>query len=291
VAVEISFSGDPISAKLESVTLAGTDLCYRQFGGGQRPLLLLHTFWTQMDYAQRIAPLLVDRYRIYTIDLPGHGQSSKNPAIQHDAKFFVSAAAKFIEHQELTDLTLMGESIGGTISLLLAAETPQRISRVVACNPYDYPGPMIGGLVGRLVSYLGRYTTLGTRLAIAPLLRLFFAAGCYDSSKLPPDYMTLLADLRRADPKFAACIKSVLRNYRSWTVAADAAYPKIPDTVSIDVIYGQRDWGPAAAPEVNRQRLGERARITTLPKVGHFSFLEDPEGVVEILLREPGSSA
>src|SRR5262249_28336637 len=53
----------------------GFTLRYVSTGTGP-PLVLLHTIRTQLDYFRPITPALAARYRVYVVDLPGHGQSS-----------------------------------------------------------------------------------------------------------------------------------------------------------------------------------------------------------------------
>ena len=48
-------------------------------------MLLLHTIRTQIEYTERIVPLLADDFQIVVPDLPGHGRSSKSLARPYDA--------------------------------------------------------------------------------------------------------------------------------------------------------------------------------------------------------------
>jgi pimeloyl-ACP methyl ester carboxylesterase len=52
----------------------GSRLRYFTAGTGP-PLVLLHTVRTQLDYFQRVIPLLWDSFTVYALDLPGMGWS------------------------------------------------------------------------------------------------------------------------------------------------------------------------------------------------------------------------
>jgi pimeloyl-ACP methyl ester carboxylesterase len=102
------------------------------------PLVLMHTIRTQLEYFRGLVPELARSYTVYAIDLPGHGRSPIDPNAELDEPYMRRAVVGFIEKLNLTDVTLVGESIGGALALTVAASIPQRIKRVYAMNPYDY---------------------------------------------------------------------------------------------------------------------------------------------------------
>ncbi len=57
----------------------GTRLRYLKTGAGPA-LVLLHTLRTQLDYFQRLVPLLKDRFTVYVPDYPALGWSDIRPA-------------------------------------------------------------------------------------------------------------------------------------------------------------------------------------------------------------------
>lgn len=259
-------------------------ICYQETGHGDQTLLVLHTFRTQIEHAQRIVPLLSEHFRIYLIDLPGHGRSSKPIDKDMDCRFFVESVKAFIEELDLTQVTVAGESIGGTIALGLAAEIPERLAAIYAYNPYDYPSSVIGGFFGRQVTFFSRFTTLFIRLGISPVLRLVFSAGFRDRQNIPKGYMKLLATIPTKDKAFPKCLQSIIIHSPSWSQTADNLYSKISASFSIHVIYGDHDWGPANSTERNIHRLGNKAQFHQLKDTGHFSFLDNPKGVADIIL-------
>src|SRR5919199_3293466 len=114
----------------------GTGIRYIAVGGGP-PLVLLHTLRTQLDMFQKVIPELAKRFRVYALDYPGHGHSDA-PDADYAAEFFVESVAGFLDRLNIEDAIVAGESIGGTIALLLAARRNPRVRRVIAINPYDY---------------------------------------------------------------------------------------------------------------------------------------------------------
>ena len=49
------------------------------------------------------------------------------------------------------------------------------------------------------------------------------------------------------------------------------------------LVYGDKDWSRASERERTKAAL-KNARIFTLPNTGHFSSVENPRGVAEVIL-------
>lgn len=83
-------SSAPSFLRLDS----GMTVRYVTSGDGP-PLVLLHTIRTQLDYFEKLVPELKGRYRVYALDLPGHGRSSLQPE-NYTEPFLRKAVSEFI---------------------------------------------------------------------------------------------------------------------------------------------------------------------------------------------------
>jgi len=72
----------------------GLTLRYVRTGNGP-PLVLLHTIRTQLDYYEKLVPLLSNHYQVIVLDMPGHGQSSITEVAYTEA-YFRRATREFI---------------------------------------------------------------------------------------------------------------------------------------------------------------------------------------------------
>ena len=97
-------------------------------GEGARPLLLLHGFGASMESWNDILPDLARMFRVYRLDLKGHGLSSK----PRDGAYSISEQARivaaFIREYKLSNVTLIGHSYGGSVALMTYvgfAESPE----------------------------------------------------------------------------------------------------------------------------------------------------------------------
>jgi pimeloyl-ACP methyl ester carboxylesterase len=278
------------SGKIEYATLVdGTRLRYLKIGSGRTALVLLHTVRTQLDHFQLVIPNLLPTFTVYAVDLPGMGWSDIAPGASYAEPALRNAIVEFVNTLDLEDVTLAGESMGATVSLTASTELEQGVRRVVAFNPYDYPGG-VGRANGVAAAYVrgARLSVVGavvTRMENRPVLGVVLGGGLHDSSKLPAHY---LAELRRVGRRsgYARVAREVYRNVESM-IAARALYDRI--TVPVTLAYGDNDWSRRPEREANVALLGG-ARSVSLPETGHFAALEQSERVAEILLDGVGGA-
>ena len=115
----------------------GGDVRYLRAGSGT-PVVFVHTLRTQLEmFLQVIEQLDTTQVEVIAIDLPGHGESTA-PPVDYTAGYFTDAVEGLLAHLDLHKAVFVGESIGASIGLILAARGKPRIAHVVAVNPYDY---------------------------------------------------------------------------------------------------------------------------------------------------------
>jgi pimeloyl-ACP methyl ester carboxylesterase len=100
-------------------------------------------------------PLLARQYRVIRVDARGFGRSSVPPkGYDWSLSNFGTDLLNLMDHLEVDKFHLVGETIGGTISLQLAHDHPERLHTVTTCtSPYNFVG------VGH---YLDYYRTIET---------------------------------------------------------------------------------------------------------------------------------
>lgn len=257
----------------------GMTVRYLAAGDGP-PLVLVHTIRTQLDYFEKLVPLLKGNHRVYALDLPGHGGSSTQPQAYTET-FMRQAVGEFLTKLDLRQVTLVGESIGGVLALTVAADQPDRVQRVVSLNPYDY-GEAFGGGVRRSASgwMVGLFKVFGDytfepRFVTAAVLR----GGFHDARRLPEK---TLDEFSRAGARegYRAVEHSVFKHWKTWLDARERyARVKVPVTL----VYGSDDW---SRPEERARNAREipGAILFTIERAGHFSALEKPEEVAALIL-------
>jgi pimeloyl-ACP methyl ester carboxylesterase len=266
----------------------GSRLRYYTTGTGP-PLILVHTVRTQLDYFQRVIPLVRDHYTVYALDLPGMGWSDIVVGARYEEPQLRSAVVEFASGLDLHDVTLAGESLGGGLALGASIDLKDRVTRVVAFNPYDYPsGLERGNFIARFIIGSVRLPVLGPVFATLeprPIMRAVLHGGYVDKTKLPEDFLSeLLRSGRRKG--YSKVARGIYRNLKGLNHAR-RRYPEVSAPVTL--VYSENDWSRPSERDQVASSLTDVQRIT-LPRTGHFSALERPDDVARILVDAASSS-
>lgn len=84
-------------------------------------VLLLHGITSSALSWVRVGPALADRYRVYALDMRGHGDSIKPAPGTYSLRQTADDAAAFIAALELEQPVLIGHSWGGATAIVLAS--------------------------------------------------------------------------------------------------------------------------------------------------------------------------
>ncbi len=97
-------------------------------------ILFHHGIGTCADCWVDWLPVLADRYRIVTFDLPGHGARPVPEGITWEWQRFIDDVLAVADAAEAPRFHLVGESTGGTVALACAADHPDRVMSVGVSN-------------------------------------------------------------------------------------------------------------------------------------------------------------
>ncbi len=227
---------------------------YAQDGSGP-PLVLIHGLSGSVQWWRRNLPALAQHFTVYAVELTGFASNRGRP-LAMDAS--AAGLASFMDALGLECAHVVGHSMGGQISLHLAARHPQKVVRLVLAAP---SGTLRGGLV-----------EMGFRLARATR----YAA---------PDFApTVFRDAIRAGPL------NLLRAAR--TLLKDDV-EQLLDLIQAPalVVAGERDL--LVPPELCKVLAAgiKHARYVELPRAGHNLMWDQAdafnETVLAFLLEEP----
>ena len=99
-------------------------------GGTGEPLVLVHGLGSSaLDFVW-LMPALARQHRVYALDLLGYGGSSK-PDVDYSVGLQSGVLRQFVDTLRLQQIDLAGFSMGGWISLEFAAQSPDRVRRLI----------------------------------------------------------------------------------------------------------------------------------------------------------------
>jgi pimeloyl-ACP methyl ester carboxylesterase len=119
---------------------AGLRLHYLEAGKKTAPpFLLIHGFGGCCRNWLRLIPDLEKNFRVLVPDLPGFGYSERNEDYSMSLSDQADTVIAFLDAMKIKSCHLMGHSMGGGISMLLAARHPDRFQKMVLLCPLSYP--------------------------------------------------------------------------------------------------------------------------------------------------------
>jgi len=234
-----------------------------------------------------IAPLLTDRYRVLALDLAGFGLTGGGP------RSATVTGNRLLLHRFLAAVAdgpavLIGNSMGGLITTLQAAEEPQTVSAAVLIDPalppaLSAPDPLAistfaaFGLPGpaRRAVY-GRRPPLTAAQAALRLLRLV----CAEPSRIPReviDQHIALARQRGLGPSTDADMLLAARSL-AWILARRRRYAALLHGLKMPVmlIHGDRDRLIPIRAARQAAAANPAWRFEVATGVGHVPMLEAP---------------
>ncbi len=105
------------------------NLFYREFGDGDKNLIIIHGLYGSSDNWVTIAKLLMDHFHVYLVDQRNHGQSPHNS--QMDYASMAQDINEFMDHHNLKPASVMGHSMGGKTAMTFALLHPERVDKLL----------------------------------------------------------------------------------------------------------------------------------------------------------------
>jgi pimeloyl-ACP methyl ester carboxylesterase len=252
-----------------------TTLSWRSMGTGE-PLLLLHGLGTTSEDFAVLGPRLARDYRVLTVDLPGHGRSPSLAGIP-SVQAVADALEADLDEQGLSEVHLLGSSLGGRLALELAGRN--RASSVVAIAPSGMGMPQERTYQALLMS--------GARLALRALHPLIEPLSASRAGRA-----ILLGGLRarpsRASPSEARAVQAGFAESAGfwrmlwWSVVADV--PTGLERVDCPVILTQGTRDLLAGGQTPRFLLVvPGSRFQPLFRAGHAPLSDTPDELVRLV--------
>ena len=266
----------------------GGPVHYLDFGGSGPTVLMVHGLAGSAINWMAVGPEIARTHHALAIDLAGFGQT---PLLNRSATVGANAGLvhDFITQVVGEPVTIIGNSMGGHISVLVAADHPRSINAMVLVDP-AIPGPhvtrpepaMLGVIAALSVPGLAQTLVDRQSRSLGPegLVARAFALVCADPSRLDRGvvdaHVRLTRERMHLGPQngraFVQATRSIglrMADPRFWTKVAAVKSPTL-------VIHGSLDRliPVAAARDLVRRRPDWNLEI--FDGVGHVPMLETP---------------
>ena len=266
---------------------------YLDFGGDGPPLVCVHGLSGSALNWTAVGPALAAGHRVVALDLRGFGRTPLGPG------------SRLRDNRRLLDLflgevvggpaVLVGNSMGGLLAVMEAAERPERVSGLVLVGPslpwrgrrpfdlslYAFFAALLPPVAGEAVlGWSGR--RWGAEQVVAGVL----ATCCVDPDRIPADVVRALVDQeteRLARPRSHRALAQAARSLL-WALGRRGlmrTYRRVQAPVL--VVHGERDRiVPVGFSLAVGRRFGWRVEV--LPDVGHVPMMEVPDDFLRVTL-------
>ncbi len=275
----------------------GGPVHYLDFGGpaGGPWVVCVHGLGGSAVNWAALAPLLTDRCRLVAPDLAGHGLTrslGRGTSVTANRDLLHS----FINEVVPGPVILMGNSMGGMISLLEASTSPATTAGLIlvdAALPVvpAWPDPTVTALFAAYATPGVNRVLMARRQRMSPeaLVASTLSLCCVDRSRVPADVVAQHVAVARRRAGFTDISRDFIASARS--VVATAGYLRgLPyrrgiRTVECPVLllHGERDRLVPLAAALTAARANPSWTSVVLPDVGHVPQLEAPEDTAKAI--------
>jgi hypothetical protein len=256
----------------------GVSMHYRIEGAPEgRTLLLVHGFSASLHTWEPWAAILGAKYRIVSLDLPGHGLTRTPPGFSPSPENYADLVERAAQKLGLGKVVLAGNSMGGGIAWQMALRHPARLDGIVLVDAAGWPDPRIDPSNTPIVFKLLAspfWGPLVRDLDATALTAQGLRASFVDQTKVTPAMIARYVELSRAPEH-----RTVLLEITSGRAARNPATPELMAKIAVPtlVMHGE---GDNLIPVESGKRFAETipgAKLILYPNVGHVPQEEIPD--------------
>ncbi|NTF33062.1 alpha/beta fold hydrolase [Rhizobium skierniewicense] len=265
------------------IAVDGVRIRYRDTGGAGTPILLTHGIGGSLEMFLKQLETMGGSFRLIAWDLPGHGLSDLGDQPYEPGKFSVFAW-RFLDALDIDTVILVGNSLGGLISLRMADARPERVGGLLLASSAGFARNT--PLAFRLMTLpiLGDLMTRPSPMAIAQQLKAIF----HDPAVVSDSIRTVVSR-NVYKPGGAKAFVKTLR-LMSWL---GAQHPQLIRTSRailqklsqpIVFLHGREDAVLPCSHSIEAVKLAKNGQLIVLESCGHTPQFERPDAFNQILI-------
>ena len=243
-----------------------------------------------------LAPLLTETHRVLAVDLAGHGRTpraGRSASVKGNGELL----GRFVEQVVREPVVLLGNSMGGALSMLHAAEHPDQVTGLALIGPAlprtrtQSPGRVVAKQVALFAvpclaerSLARRRSRLGAEAFVEATLELTCADPSTVSREMRELAVQLVAD-RENGPDVEQAFLEAARSLGLLVTRAGAYRSLIASVTAPGVVLQgalDRIVPPGGVEQLRRLQPGWGVHL--LDGVGHVPQIEAPRRTADLLL-------
>lgn len=252
----------------------------KRYGNGPIKLLAIHGLGSASSAWKLMQSKLDDRFELITIDLPGHGKSEVQATSFMTPEILAEMVHKSLINEGINRFHLVGNSLGGWVSLEMAAAFPDSVQSVTALAP---AGLWLKPRIRRNFQLsVNRYMALITNFQIKNLIRLKIMRKIGFGSVSPRWSSLSIETCLDA----ALAMKAAAGYFEIWDATLGNRFDKpISSKIPVAVIFGDTDKTLPAKDCQERSLVPNHAEWVILENTGHAPMWDNVDLVVNHLIK------
>jgi pyruvate dehydrogenase E2 component (dihydrolipoyllysine-residue acetyltransferase) len=257
--------------EVETADVGGRKISYAGAGADGDVILLVHGYGGDRNSWLFLQEPMAAKYRVYALDLPGHGTSGKDVG-DGTLDVLADAVAGVLDALGAARAHLVGHSMGGAVALAVAARDPGRIASLTLIAPAGFGAEINAG-------YLRGFAEAQTRRELKPVVSQLFA----DESLVTRQLVDDLLAYKRLDGVSDAlhALLDTMLDGDAQRPDSTAALAATGSAVPVTVVWGRAD---RIIPAVQAEAVAGAVR-RFVDRAGHMPHMERP-GEVQAAIEE-----
>ena len=260
----------------------GVSMAYERFGYG-RPVVLLHSLHpgaSRREWRPQIEKLAKD-FRVYTVDLPGYGQSDK-PTKPWTAYQYAKALHSFLSDVIGKPVALAAANGGADIALVLSMLYPEDLEKMVLISPEG---------IGR--GFATSNDTQQLKKLLSPVIgtqafldgtskkaqRLLAEELFYQKERMPVDFVKNL----KQNARYGKGAQASYAGYVTRFAAADTKQTFASLSLPFLLIWGERNVRNSAVYLEEAENLQEKGEFMLFEDTAALPHMENSKAFGQIL--------
>jgi pimeloyl-ACP methyl ester carboxylesterase len=271
---------DPREATKEGAFIKldnGLTLHYYEAGRGE-PVVMVHGFLgCGYTWRKNIPALTAAGYRVFAPDLPGFGFSDKPREIEYNYKTFADSLNRFLDAKGVKRATLIGNSMGGGVSIRFAIDYPDRVNKLILVDASGVKHNR--NVFFKMITIPGLNSFIGSLFSRGAVMAAMKQSMFYDGKMATPEDADVYLAALRTPGTLNAASMTMKTNRFDYD---DGEFAKIKAPTLI--IWGDKDKviSPAVASVFHHRIAG--SQLVMIPKCGHLPQEEKPAEFNKLVL-------
>ena len=238
-------------------------------------VILLHGLNCHVEFWEKNIAALAQEHSVFAVDIVGFGRTDK-PAIAYTFQQMADFVIDFMNAMNIDKASLVGHSMGGGITMMVAARVPERIEKIVLVDSSGLGKRM--SLLVRLITLpvIGEVLTKPSRQGVVRQMQMCL----YDHSQASDDFIDRAVAIGKL-PDTQRSVLSVLRggcNIFGMKKKVVTDFSECIKRISAPIlaIWGRQDRiNPFSDGEAAVERMGD-VRLHIIDQADHFPQIDKP---------------